>query len=328
MTQSLGQTVFFNDLTPVRVVSLTNVAGTYYNGPSNNGVGATLTVAASSLTIDSVVLKVGDRVLLQNQTSALQNGIYIVELIASTVVLARAFDQQNIEQLKPGQFVLVGAGTVNAGAAFCLVEPIPQNIGVDSFVYLSSPLSAAMGTAGTKAATNNALADVVSSAGSGFTAGNFMSAADTSGTAQDSGFNVSNVLQHARVTISAAQWNGMYATPVQLVAAPGANKINVVEQITLGMTFVSAAYAGGGVVGAQYGNTVHGAGPTASTTEAAADFFAAASTMFRLGSSLSTGAPFSTCANAAIYLSNLTGAFTTGDGTWIVDVYYRTIATV
>jgi hypothetical protein len=312
----------------VRVVALTNVAGTYYNGPSNNGVGATLTVAASSLTIDSVVLQLRDRVLLQNQTSALQNGIYIVEFTGTTVVLQRAFDQQNIEQLKPGQFVLVGAGTVNAGAAFCLVEPIPQNIGVDTFHYLSSPLSAALGTAGSKAATNNALPDVVSSAGSGFTAGNFISAADTAGSAQDSGFNVSNVLQHARVAITAAQWNGMFATPVQLVAAPGANKINVVEQITLGMTFVSAAYAGGGVVGAQYGNTIHGAGPAASTTEAAADFFAAASTMFRLGSSLGTGAPFSTTANTAIVLSNLTGAFTTGDGTWIVDVYYRTIATV
>jgi hypothetical protein len=328
MSTSLGQTVLFNDLTPARVVSLTNVAGTYYNGPNNNGVGATLTVAASSLTVDSVVLSVGDRVLLQNQTAALQNGVYIVELIASTVVLARAFDQQSLEQLKAGQFILIGAGTVNAGAAFCLVEPLPQNIGVDAFVYLSSPLSAAMGTAGAKAATNNALPDVVSSAGSGFTAGNFISAVDTAGSAQDSGFNVSNVLQHARVAMTAAQWNGMYAAPFLLVAAPGANKINVVEQITLGMTFVSAAYADGGVIGAQYGSTVHGAGSAASSTEAAADFFAGASTMFRLGSGVATGAPFANAANAGIYLSNLSGAFTTGDSTWIVDVYYRTVATV
>ena len=223
---------------------------------------------------------------------------------------------------------MIGAGTVNAGAAFVLVEPIPQVIGVNNIIWVSSPISAALGTAGAKAATNNALPDVVSSAGSGFTVGNFLAAGDTAGSAVDSGIGVSNVLQHARVALTAAQWNGMYATPVQLVAAPGANKINVVEQITLGMTFVSAAYAAGGVVGAQYGNTIHGAGPVASTSEAAADFFAAASTMFRFGSSLSTGAPFSTTVNTAIYLSNLTGAFTTGDSTWIVDVYYRTVATV
>jgi hypothetical protein len=186
----------------------------------------------------------------------------------------------------------------------------------------------ALGTAAAKAATNNALPDVASTAGSGFTIGNLVSASDTAGSIQDSGFNVANLTQHARVTMTAAQWNGMYATPFLLVAAPGANKMNIIEQIDLGMTFVSADYAAGGVVGAQYGNTAHGAGSPASTTEAAADFFAGASTMFKLGSSLGTGAAFSAAANAGIYLSNLTGAFTTGDSTWIIDVYYRTVATV
>ena len=79
MTLSLGQTVFFNDISPARVVSLTNVSGTYYNGPNNNGVGATLTIAATTLTIDSVLLQPGDRILLQNQTSNLQNGVYIYQ---------------------------------------------------------------------------------------------------------------------------------------------------------------------------------------------------------------------------------------------------------
>lgn len=92
MATSLGQTVFMNDLSPVRLVATSNVSGTYSNGPSNNGVGATLTVAASSLTIDSVVVAERDRVLLQNQTNAYENGIYIVESITSTVVLKRAFD--------------------------------------------------------------------------------------------------------------------------------------------------------------------------------------------------------------------------------------------
>ncbi len=326
MTTSLGQTVLFNDLTPARVVSLTNVAGTYYNGPSNNGVGATLTIAASSLTIDSVVLKVGDRVLLQNQTTAYQNGIYIVEFIGSTVILARAFDQQNIEQLKPGQFVLIGAGTVNAGAAFCLVEPIPQNIGVDTFYYLSSPLSAAMGTAGSKAATNNSLPDVASTAGSGFTANNFTSAADTSGTIQDSGFNVDNILRYASVAISAAEFNGMYAAPKLLIAAPGANKLIIVDRMELVMTFVSADYAAGGIVAAQYDSTVHGAGVLATNSEAAADFFAAASTTFVFNGSVVL-APFSTSVNKGLYLSNATGAFTTGDSTFVAKIHYRIIAT-
>jgi len=141
MATSLGQTVFMNDLSPVRLVATSNVSGTYYNGPTNNGVGATLTVAASSLTIDSVAVAERDRVLLQNQTSAYQNGIYIVESIASTVVLKRAFDSQSIEQMKAGQFTIVGAGTVNQGAGYSLVEPIPQVIGVDSIYYVATSVN-------------------------------------------------------------------------------------------------------------------------------------------------------------------------------------------
>ena len=141
MTVSLGQTVLYNVITPVRLVATSNVAGTYANGPANNGVGATLTVAASSLTIDSVVVAVGDRVLLQNQTSAYQNGIYIVKLIASTVVLQRSDDQQTIEQLKAGQFTIVGAGTVNQGAAYALVEPVPQTIGVDTWFWVATSVN-------------------------------------------------------------------------------------------------------------------------------------------------------------------------------------------
>lgn len=326
MTTSLGQTVLFNDLTPARVVSLTNVAGTYYNGPNNNGVGATLTIAASSLTIDSVVLRVGDRVLLQNQTTAYQNGIYIVQLIASTVILARAFDQQSLEQLKAGQFVLIGAGTVNAGAAFCLVEPLPQNIGVDAFVYVSSPLSAALGTAGSKTATNNSLSDVASTAGSGFTAGNFTTAADTAGSIQDSGYNVDNILQYASVTITAAQFNGMYATPKLLVAAPGANKMLVLDKVELIMTYGTAAFAAGGVSAVQYDSTANGAGVIASSTLAASVFQATASNLFVYNGGV-VPAPFTTCVNKGLYLSNITAAFTTGDSTFVCKVHYRIVAT-
>src|SRR5690349_1175895 len=100
---------YYPGLTPVRVVSTSNVSGTYSNGPLNNGVGATLTIAASSLTVDSVVVEVGDRILLQAQTSANQNGIYVVNSIASTVVLQRSADMQSIEQIRAGQFVSVAA---------------------------------------------------------------------------------------------------------------------------------------------------------------------------------------------------------------------------
>jgi hypothetical protein len=139
------------------------------------------------------------------------------------------------------------------------------------------------------------------------------------------------LLKYATVTISAAEWNGMYAAPKLILAAGGANTFISVERAVLAMTFVSAAYAAGGVVKFQYDSTVNGAGVAASNSEAAADFFAAASTAFSFdGVSGNTVAiaPFTTTVNKGIYLSNLTGAFTTGDGTWVCHIWYRTIPTV
>ena len=157
MTLHISETVFSPWLTPVRLVSTSNVAGTYYNGPNNNGVDATLTIAATSLTIDSVLCAVGDRVLLQTQTNTWEQGIYLVKFIGTSVILQRAFDQQSLEQLKAGEYVAVGAGSVNAGNFFTLIEPIPQNIGVDAFVYAADPSAGGVAFSG-PASTANALA--------------------------------------------------------------------------------------------------------------------------------------------------------------------------
>lgn len=129
----------FTQLAPCRVVATSNQAGTFF-APSSSGVGTTLTyTAAAALTIDSVALSVNDRVLLQNQTSAFQNGIYVVINAGSastSAVLQRAGDFQSIEQMKTGQFVPIGAGTVNAGFMFTLVEPLPTTINVSSIVFI------------------------------------------------------------------------------------------------------------------------------------------------------------------------------------------------
>lgn len=153
---SFQQFNVYAGLTPVRLVSTSNIAGTYYNGPSNNGVGATLTIAASSLTVDSVVCVVGDRLLLQTQTNTNEQGIYVVNSIGSTVVLQRAADQQNIEQMKAGQYVSVGAGSVSAGNFYSLVEPLPAQLGVNALVFNADPSAGGVTFSG-GASTANAL---------------------------------------------------------------------------------------------------------------------------------------------------------------------------
>lgn len=133
------------------------------------------------------------------------------------------------------------------------------------------------------------------------------------------------------VAITADEFNGMYAVPNLLIAAPGANKLISVGSMVLSLTYGSAAFASGGVVAAQYDSTAHGAGVLATNSEAAADFFVTASTAFRFtGTSGNTvGAlPFSTTVNKGLYLSNATGPFTTGTGSSLVaNIYYTIITT-
>ncbi len=135
MTTKIAQTIASPWLTPVRVISLSNISGTYYNGINNDGVGASITIAASSLTIDSVVMKVGDRLLLSAQDLSYENGIYIILRIDTLVLLQRASDQQSIDQYLIGQYVSVGAGTLSAGNTYTVIEPLPNHLGIDSLTF-------------------------------------------------------------------------------------------------------------------------------------------------------------------------------------------------
>lgn len=135
-------------------------------------------------------------------------------------------------------------------------------------------------------------------------------------------------LRYISVPMTLAQFNGMYATPFQILAAPGSGLMNIIDSVAINMTYGSAALTAGGNVGLQYGNTAHLGGSTASATEAANDYItASANTMFRFGGGLSTGAVTSTAINTAIYISNATQAFATGTGaSFVVDVWYKTVS--
>ena len=72
-----------------------NLNATYNNGAS--GVGATLTNAGTqvALTVDGILMTVGKRVLIYNQTNATQNGVYTVTTVgdgSTNWVLTRATD--------------------------------------------------------------------------------------------------------------------------------------------------------------------------------------------------------------------------------------------
>lgn len=135
------------------------------------------------------------------------------------------------------------------------------------------------------------------------------------------------ILKYTTVEITAAEFNGMYAAPKLLLAAGGANTLQVLVQLQLAMTYGAANFAAGGVAAVQYDSTANGAGVIASSTLAAATFQAAASTTFTFNPGV-VALPFSTTVNKGLYLSNITGAFTTGDSTFVAHLWYRTIPTV
>ena len=83
----------------------------------NNGAGTLTADANGALTIDGVATVVNDRVLIKNQASAVQNGIYKVTTIGSgsaAFVLTRSPDADTAAELTGGTFFFVEEGTANA----------------------------------------------------------------------------------------------------------------------------------------------------------------------------------------------------------------------
>lgn len=421
MTTSNSQYVFSPWLTPVRLAATSNIAGTYYNGPNNNGVGATFTYASSSLTIDSVVVVLNDRILLTDQSATYQNGIYVVSSIGATVVLTRAEDQQCIEQIQTGEYVSVKGGSVNAGSFFTVIEPRPQVIGTSAIVYSTDPASGAavtfsggpsvanapavfsntagdiapqtstalfgfgasfatgnvVATTGNLVAGSSGHAGTVSSfpataskgslalvgvantgntvttisnaamgqasvisipdpaaatadfvvAPSALVSGNFLQASGTAGLVVDSGVSVATAPQVATVTLSAAQINALYDTPILVIAAPGSGKVIIITGLAWDFVYGSAAFTAGGVVTLQYKNNAHAGGVLTTTGIAAASITGISANSVLTDTAIPIVATSANTVNQGIYISNATQDFATGTGTTsTLSVFYRVIS--
>jgi len=106
------------------------ITTTYSNGTS--GVGATLTIATSSnwsaITVDAQSLTVTDRILIKNQATALQNGIYTVTQVGSvgnttSFIFTRALDSDESPEIDAGDLTYVVAGTVHGGDGYVQTTP-------------------------------------------------------------------------------------------------------------------------------------------------------------------------------------------------------------
>jgi hypothetical protein len=100
-------------------------------------VKAATTVNLSSLsgllTVDGYTLSAGDRVLVKNQTTGSENGIYVAS--AGSWSRATDFDGTPSGEVSPGDFVFVENGTTNGGTSWILITPNPINVGTTTLTF-------------------------------------------------------------------------------------------------------------------------------------------------------------------------------------------------
>lgn len=100
----------------VVAATTTNLSATY------SSVGQTLTGNSNgALVLDGVTLTTGNRVLVKDQTTLPQNGIYTVTTVGSgstPFVLTRADDYNQSSEITAGSFTFVASGTANSSKSY------------------------------------------------------------------------------------------------------------------------------------------------------------------------------------------------------------------
>jgi hypothetical protein len=136
-------------------------ANTYNNGTS--GVGATLTANANgALTVDGVAAVAGNRILVKNEVTQANNGVYTVTQVGSAgtpYILTRATDFDSsgagVDQIDAGDFFLVTAGSTLSNTSWVQQTPLPITVGTTALVFtqFAAPVLYTAGTGLTLAGT-------------------------------------------------------------------------------------------------------------------------------------------------------------------------------
>lgn len=123
--------------TAVYASTTANLTATYANGAS--GVGATLTNsgAQAAFSTDGVSPPLNSRILVKNQSTTLQNGIYVlstVGTVSTNWVLTRATDYDSPAEIIPGSLVPVVNGTLYANTIWVETSTVTA-VGTDPVTF-------------------------------------------------------------------------------------------------------------------------------------------------------------------------------------------------
>lgn len=94
--------------------------------------GTLATSFANASVIDGVTLATGNRILIKNQATASENGIYTVN---ATGAPTRATDADTSTEVTSGMYAFVSEGTTNASNGFALTNPDPITLGTTGLTF-------------------------------------------------------------------------------------------------------------------------------------------------------------------------------------------------
>ena len=112
------------------LASITGGTVTYNNGSS--GVGATLTLSVALTTLDGYTLVNGNRILVKNEATQANNGIYT--WATGGTVLTRATDFDTNVEIASGDFTFISNGTLYANTGWVQTLPV-TTVGTSPIVF-------------------------------------------------------------------------------------------------------------------------------------------------------------------------------------------------
>ncbi len=126
-----------NPLQATYAGSTVNIVGTYVNGVG--GVGAQFTVTATgTFTIDGVTPPQGSRILLKDQSTGFQNGVYDLTNdghLGVSPILTRSLDYNQPSSINAGDLIPVINGTANAVTSWLQTATV-TTVGTDALVFV------------------------------------------------------------------------------------------------------------------------------------------------------------------------------------------------
>ena len=117
----------------VKVATTANLSATY-----DNGAGTLTAGSNGAISIDGVSLTSGDRVLVKDQSTATQNGIYTVTTVgdgSTAYVLTRAPDADTASELTGGTFFFAEQGSTNADNGYVATHNGVPTFGSTSITF-------------------------------------------------------------------------------------------------------------------------------------------------------------------------------------------------